>query len=375
MTDTSKTKSVMPTVPVWDVFVRIFHWALVGSVGTALATGLFLLPSALELHIASAIVAAVLVFLRIVWGFTGTGYARFRSFVFSPAAIAAHSLSLMKGTSKRFIGHNPLGGTMILALIAVIAVLTVTGTLVLGGMFKTGPLAFGIDYSFGNQALELHEVLAYLLSALIAAHVGGVIFETLHNKDPLVPAMFSGRKPSRDEDVIAPPRRALRGTMIVVSTIGLALTWTAVNVGTRQPIPNMPVSQIDTLVEDECTACHILFHPSLMPAEKWDRMMLGLDDHFGEDASLDPQDTAEIRDWLMDHAAGNVDTRAAHVLAFGMKDSELSLSGSESWRLIHEDLNDSVFENPKVRSKSNCSACHRDAEEGLFNPLNLKLPK
>jgi len=121
------------SLPVWDVFVRVFHWSLVLCIGLALVTGFLLGKEWVDVHVYSATTATVLIFLRILWGFFGPSYARFGSFVVSPSTIIGHLKSVRSGNAKRYIGHNPVGGAMILALIAAIAVLGLTGALVLGG--------------------------------------------------------------------------------------------------------------------------------------------------------------------------------------------------------------------------------------------------
>lgn len=362
-------------IPVWDLFVRVFHWSLALCILIAMVTGFLLGSEWVDVHVYAATSATALIFLRVLWGFFGSGYARFSSFVFSPKTIIAHAKSLATGRAKRYIGHNPLGGTMILALITNIAMLGLTGAMVLGGILKLGPFAFVTSYAIGGAFKELHEMFANFLLFLVIGHIGGIVFETFHGKDNLVPAMVSGKKSAREGDVTSPAKPARRMVMITLSALGLALAVTSVNALSARRPAKMPVAQYNPLVADECSACHMLYHPSLMPAQSWETLTAELDNHFREDASLDEESTREIEQWLVANAAESADTKAAHVFPRELHDGTYGLTNTRFWKRVHQELSDSVFASPKVRSKSNCAACHQDAESGMFSPFSIEIPK
>jgi cytochrome b len=167
------------TVPVWDPFVRLFHWSLVGLFAVAFATG-----DEIEwLHIRVGYAIAALVALRIVWGFVGTRHARFSDFVRSPREIATYSGRALRFRAPRHLGHNPAGGTMVVALLVMIAGIATTG------------FAMTTDVLWGSQWVEdLHEGLVYTTIGLIVLHVAGVVFSSLEHKENLVKAMITGRK-------------------------------------------------------------------------------------------------------------------------------------------------------------------------------------
>jgi len=167
------------TVRVWDPFVRIFHWSLVGLFVLAFATG-----DEIEwLHIRVGYAIAALVALRIVWGFVGTRYARFSDFVRSPGEIATYSVQALRFRAPRHLGHNPVGGAMVVALLVMIAGIAATG------------FAMTTDAFWGSQWVEdLHKGLVYTTIGFIVLHVAGVIFSSLEHGENLVKAMFTGRK-------------------------------------------------------------------------------------------------------------------------------------------------------------------------------------
>lgn len=169
------------TVKVWDPLVRIFHWSLVLCFG-----GAYLLSEeGGALHQALGYGVLGLVAFRLVWGFIGTRYARFGSFVPTPGRLAAYAKDFVTHREQRYLGHNPAGGAMILALLAALA-----GTGLTGWMMTT-------DAWWGVEWVEaMHETLAGGTLALIGLHVAGVLFSSFRHRENLVIAMFSGRKRS-----------------------------------------------------------------------------------------------------------------------------------------------------------------------------------
>ncbi|HEY1230766.1 MAG TPA: cytochrome b/b6 domain-containing protein [Ramlibacter sp.] len=169
-------------VPVWDRVVRSLHWLLAATVAGAWLTSLVLLRWHEPIGYAALGIAAA----RVVWGFLGGPHARFASFVRGPAATAAYIRRVLWRREPRYLGHNPLGGWMVLALLACVAAL---GT--------TGWLYTATDVFWGEAWLEsLHAILAWLLLALVAMHVAGVVFTSLRQRENLVRAMVDGAKPA-----------------------------------------------------------------------------------------------------------------------------------------------------------------------------------
>lgn len=359
----------MPTIYVWDRFIRSFHWGLVASVGLAAATGFLLGADVLVWHLIGGGIAAALVIARLVWGMTGNGYARFSSFLTGPREILAH----LRG-GPRHLGHNPLGGLMVIALIAMILALALSGLLVLGGTLKTGPFAF-VTYASGSTAKELHEALATTLLVMVGLHLGGVVLETLRGRENLARAMVTGRKEARAGDhtpAARPARPVLALSAIIAATLGLGTIGMGL---ASKPAQGVPVASWDAETQEECTACHMGYHPSLLPAASWRALTANLDNHFGEDASLSPDMTARITDWLTANAADTADSYPAHRLARVNAEAPYTLTRTRFWTRRHSDIPDAVFARKSVSSRSNCAACHADAETGWFSPFSISIPK
>jgi cytochrome b len=164
---------------IWDRAVRALHWALVVAVALAAISTVALVGA----HRPAGYVALAIVALRVLWGVVGSGYARFAQFVRTPRATLAYLRQLAAQREPRYLGHNPLGGWMVLALMACVSGLALTGWL------------YTTDAFWGSEAVEdAHRALAWLLLGLVLAHVGGVIFTSLRQRENLVAAMFSGVK-------------------------------------------------------------------------------------------------------------------------------------------------------------------------------------
>ncbi len=166
-------------IPVWDPFVRAFHWALALSFAVA-----WLTSEHMEgLHAAAGAVAGALVAARVVWGFVGPPYARFSQFVQPPETVVDHLKAIAKGSERRFVGHNPAGGAMVVVLLAAIAAAAASGWLLTTDAF------------WGSTTVQrAHSLLAHGVLLLVLLHLGGVALASLRHRENLVWAMVIGVK-------------------------------------------------------------------------------------------------------------------------------------------------------------------------------------
>jgi cytochrome b len=177
-----------PTVRIWDPAVRVIHWSLAVAIATAWVTG----DEIKWLHEWVGYAVAALVSFRVVWGLFGPRYARFGQFVPGPRSLLGYLKDIAYGHEKRYLGHNPAGGAMIVALL-----LCVAGTALTGWLQTT-------DAYFGDEMLEeVHGLLANGILILGGFHVAGVILSSFRHKENLVRSMITGVKRSPEAgDVI-----------------------------------------------------------------------------------------------------------------------------------------------------------------------------
>jgi cytochrome b len=362
-------------VAVWDLAVRLFHWSLVALVGTTLATGFLELKSWLDLHVIAGTAIAVLVVLRLIWGFAGSTYARFASFIVSPGQALRHLGAIRRGEAPAHVGHNPVGAMMIVALLGTLMLLVATGALVLGGVLKDGPLAPFVSFVPGRLAKEAHELLAFGLLGLIALHLTGVVAESLRTRDNLVAAMLRGWKLRPAHGVGVPARRP-RPVLAAVTAAPLLLAGGAGIVAlARLPVPGVPTARLDAIYAKECSSCHSAHHPSVASAATWAAVMARLDDHFGDNASLDEPVASGLAAYLAANSAEHWDTKAAHWLARADANEPLRITATFGWRRLHRHVDTAVFARRSVGGKLNCSRCHSDAEMGRFDPRAIAIPE
>ena len=161
----------------WDPFVRPFHWTLVLLIAAAYLTG----DEFDRVHELLGYSIVALLVERIVWGFVGSEHARFRDFGQAPTTVLAHTRDTIAGKARRYISHNPLGGVMVLLLIA--GLLITAGT---GWLMTVGGECHGLE--------QVHEVAANGMLLLIALHVAGVLFSSRAHGENLVRGMITGMK-------------------------------------------------------------------------------------------------------------------------------------------------------------------------------------
>lgn len=165
--------------PVWDRFVRVFHWTLVGCV----LLNQFVLEEGETPHEWTGYLAAALVVARIVWGFIGSRHARFADFFPTPARLRRHVQALRAGNAEHHWGHNPLGALMMLLLMTLVLALGITGWMQ------------GTDRYFGEAWLQdLHELLAHALLLSASAHAAAALAMGRIERTRLVKAMVTGVK-------------------------------------------------------------------------------------------------------------------------------------------------------------------------------------
>ena len=188
-------------VTVWDPLVRLFHWSLVSAFFIAYFTE----DDLLDLHVYAGYLIGGLLVFRLLWGFVGSRHARFSDFVKSPAEVIAYLKSIFTLHPKRYLGHNPAGGAMVIALLVSLVMVTVSGIALYGIEESAGPLAASLSGAgefWEDVVEEVHEFFANFTVLLVVLHVAGVLLAGLQHKENLVKSMIHGRK-TIDQDGVA----------------------------------------------------------------------------------------------------------------------------------------------------------------------------
>jgi cytochrome b len=166
------------TVPVWDPLVRLFHWSLVLAFAVAWITG----DELERLHQWAGYAIMGMLVVRIAWGFVGTLHARFSDFIYRPATVLRNLGDTLLLRAKRYLGHSPAGGAMVLALMMMLAITAGSG------------IALTVNGVGGEWLEELHEAAANLTLILVGLHLAGVFVASIEHRENLVKSMITGRK-------------------------------------------------------------------------------------------------------------------------------------------------------------------------------------
>ncbi|MEF8721178.1 MAG: cytochrome b/b6 domain-containing protein [Candidatus Accumulibacter phosphatis] len=193
-------------VKVWDPLLRLFHWTLLGSFCAAWFSEDELFESVQdrlsgeylqEVHVWAGYAIAALLLFRLLWGFVGPRYARFRDFVHRPGETLAYLKAVLAWRAPRHLGHNPAGGAMIIVLLLSLSVTVVSGLALYAADKGLGPLA-GLLVAASDGTIDAikgtHELATHFTLLLVVGHLIGVVWESLLHRENLVRAMITGRK-------------------------------------------------------------------------------------------------------------------------------------------------------------------------------------
>ncbi len=185
-------------IKIWDIFVRIFHWALVIAFAVAYITE----DDYEQVHVYAGYTILGLLVFRILWGFVGSEHARFRSFIVKPSVTLSYLKSIKNKSAERYLGHNPAGAMMVMALMFSLMATVLLGLMLYGAEEFSGPLAFlmeNVSKSTAHTIEELHEFFANFTLFLIVIHVLGVLSASHLHKENLTASMVHGNKKPNQE--------------------------------------------------------------------------------------------------------------------------------------------------------------------------------
>ncbi|MBJ7538673.1 cytochrome b/b6 domain-containing protein [Marinomonas transparens] len=178
---------------IWDWPVRISHWLMV-----ILFTGLIITGKVeadyVQYHFYMGYGLSAVIIARVLYGLYGSRYALFSQFVKGPKVVFRYAKSLMMGKPKHYLGHNPLGALMVVALLVALSVQWGSGLFTSDEVFWFGPFNALISEDLSSQLASIHHLLPNILLALVAMHLLAVLYHELCFKERLIMAMIHGRK-------------------------------------------------------------------------------------------------------------------------------------------------------------------------------------
>jgi cytochrome b len=189
----------MSRIYVWDLPTRLFHWSLVALVAFQWLSG-ELADELLEFHLLGGYAVLALIAFRLLWGFVGGRHSRFSDFLRGVGPTLEYARALRDRTAPRHLGHNPLGAWMIVALLATLALMGLTGLFASDEVVGGGPLRHWVSDYISAALTELHEGIFGALQTLVVLHVASILAHRLFKGEDLVRPMLTGYKESSEPE-------------------------------------------------------------------------------------------------------------------------------------------------------------------------------
>jgi cytochrome b len=211
---------IAPKVRIWDLPIRLFHWAIVILIPALWWTHEI---DRLDLHILLGEVMLGLVLFRLIWGVIGSSTARFAGFLRGPGTV----LRYLRGRAAAVFGHNPIGGWSAFVMLLLLAVETGLGVFVTDeDGLNSGSLSHLIDYDSARDLAYWHETLFYILLGFIALHVAAIFYYLLVKRDNLITPMVTGSRaaPESSEAMVGAPL----WRFVIVACLAIGLTMIVV---------------------------------------------------------------------------------------------------------------------------------------------------
>lgn len=361
---------------IWGFINRFGHLALIICFGFAYFFVDF--DSIFYYHGVFGVMFLALLLLRIIWGLIGTKHSRFKDFHFK--GVFSYLLSIF-GKKQRFISHNPASSLAIIAMIILGILTSLTGLIALGSEEGSGIFAdFYFQYSHFRDAKHLHEFFANALLGVVVIHICGSLIDKFFNKNDSIDSMISGYKFTESDESIKytkPQRLFCVFYILFLASLFIYLLTPKNLLLTSSPSPALISYQNDVdfkLYKKECGSCHIAYAPYLLPQNAWEKMMGDLENHFGDDASLDDEDRVQILSFLSKYSLEQFDTKFKAKIK--KEDREkIAISEYVFYQKAHKKIPQEVFSSKEIKSKANCQNCHKDAENGTFSKENIDFSK
>lgn len=214
----------MKKVLVWDWPVRLMHWLI-----AILFTGLILTGKADEdywqWHFYMGYGLSAVIIARVLYGFFGSSHARFKQFLYHPVEVLRYSKTLLIGRGKVYLGHNPIGGLMVVALLLVLSLQWLSGLFTSDEVFWFGPLYGALGEAFNSQMSSFHHQLPDILLILVGLHIAAILYHELRFRERLVGAMLHGRKIMHGAEQDAPAQSIQTPRLGVIVSLLVGLIW------------------------------------------------------------------------------------------------------------------------------------------------------
>lgn len=354
-------------VYVWSKITRYFHWLLVLCIAVTFVSSAF--ESAFLLHISFGIVAGGLLTFRLIWGFTGPTYAKFKNFDFSLSDLFYYLTRLFKD-KKNYVGHNPAASWATILLILFGFVATVSGVFLLGASEDRGLFSF-LSPLFADLAYNIHILSIQIIGVVAIIHIIGALLEHFVHKTDTVPSMIHGYKRVKAKPIKTTSFQKKFGLFAVLFSVFLGIfsyLFPQVSIMTKNYHEVIYVEQ-NPIFAKQCSECHNLYSPTFLTKKMWNIVLADKKKHYMKDLTKDVSDFDSIKKYILKNTAETSDTEISRGVVKSTKNKNIyRLSRTRYWKNIHKQIPRSAYKHPYIKSRSNCKACHKNF--GKTNYIN-----
>ena len=363
---------------VWPIGTRIIHWMMVLSFTTAFITSFY--EYLLHDHVALGFIFLIIIIYRIIWGFIGPDYAKFKTFKLKPSQLKHYFVEKIQNRWRKIpAGHNPASSWFTIWALTVGTVIVISGLLLYGIQEGKGLFRFlNDDYAqFMIPLGYIHQYASYLFTVWALIHIAGVMVEQFWHKTNMVFAMVTGYKKTDGKDTKVKPYLSFFAYSIIFIAIGTYFFIVSSNYNflTLQKYTNVDYEEVHPVFYKECGDCHKVYPPYLLPKKSWKRVMGALDNHFGEELTEDnitKSQQSSILEFLVANSAETSKREASIKImnSLGIRRPK-AITKTPYWRATHKHIPISVYKEKKIKDKSNCIACHKDFDQGNLDDMNI----
>lgn len=364
---------------VWSFLGRLSHWLLVSSFFACYITSFY--EELLTLHVSLGIIVFGMLLKKIVWGIIGPKYARWSDYHFSYSDLKFYFLEKIRNRYREIQpGHNPASSWFAFLVTWIGIICCISGYILYGMQENSGFLSFINKnyYQYSNVYENIHIILVYVLIVMICTHITGVLIEQFYHKTSMVFAMITGYKKAKGQNIETTFCMKFYGSLyiVVVFLIALYSYYSPQNFIVEDKFVKIDYKKLNKDFQFECSDCHNLFPPYLLPKASWVELMKAQHDHYGEDLELDDEMVETIQEYLLANSAETSTQESAYYLYKEIKNSkQYTITKTNYWKKIHQDIPDNIFKSDKIETKSNCMGCHKEFENGLLLDRLINLPK
>lgn len=207
---------------VWDIPVRLFHWLLVTCIFAQWFTA-EVLDDAMDVHFYIGYFTLGLIIFRLIWGFVGTKYAKFSSFIAGPKAMSSYLSSLVSGQHTFSVGHNSVGGLILPAVIILVGLQAISGLFTSDDIVYSGPYYDSANADIQQWMQWLHHNIFDVLLAIIGLHIVAIGWYLFFLKQNLIRPMLDGKKAVAEKDSIG--HSQLIKAILIMCLVAIFIYW------------------------------------------------------------------------------------------------------------------------------------------------------